>query len=78
MKQEQVIKIMEAMGYKKYQSGKEVYFLPVMHKIKPMTKVKLEKVMEIFDVKEEKEVKIEKLKVTKKAKKVAKKKEDKE
>ena len=51
---ENLIKVLQALGFKKYQAGKEIYFLPIAGKIKPMTKIKLKTLEALFEVKEDK------------------------
>lgn len=66
---EQVISILEQFGFKLYNAGKERYFLQSRATIKPMTKLPMEKALEIFNGKEEV---VEKPKKAKKTKEVAK------
>ena len=47
-KQINLIKLMNHLGFKKYQAGKEVYFLPIAGKIKPMSKIKLDSLLNVI------------------------------
>lgn len=69
IKQETIIKVLQALGFKKYQAGKEIYFLPVAGKIKPMTKIKYKNIEALFGVDEPKDKKVKKVKKTKKTEK---------
>ena len=48
-KTEEVKRILGEFGYKCYRAGKEEYFLQSKAKIRPMTKVSMAKMLELFN-----------------------------